>query len=197
MCYYCYSISVQLYLYARVQWHFSYQKRLIQQWAIWKCHTYVQDISQVRWRCCVLLSPIVSIVGANAARSHAGQSVHEQQATLNAFRVGTLRILCATTVAEEGLDVCQCTLIVLYNQSTTAIARVQRRGMALLLLIFCYKFQVEHVRQIVAAYCWHCQAVLSMRNWQVFVKRNCYVLLCNISMMVVRGIYERMYECYV
>ena len=39
-------------------------------------------------------------------------------------------MLCATTVAEEGVDIGRCSLVVTFNQASSAVGRVQRIGRA-------------------------------------------------------------------
>lgn len=52
-------------------------------------------------------------------------SQRDQQEVIQKFRTGTLNLLVATSVAEEGLDIPQCNVVVRYGLLTNEISMVQ------------------------------------------------------------------------
>ncbi|KAK3611674.1 hypothetical protein CHS0354_012045 [Potamilus streckersoni] len=76
-----------------------------------------------------VLSPTV-FVGANAAKDQGGITRFQQGDKLAEFRRGRYKIMVATSVAEEGLDIQQCNLVLRYDHVTHEIAMVQSRGRA-------------------------------------------------------------------
>lgn len=54
----------------------------------------------------------------------------EQKDTIRSFRQGDLNLLISTSVAEEGLDIPECNLVVRYGLLTNEIAQKQASGRA-------------------------------------------------------------------
>lgn len=52
----------------------------------------------------------------------------EQDEILELFKEGNHKVIIATSVAEEGLDIQKCSLVVRYDHVTNEIAMVQSRG---------------------------------------------------------------------
>ncbi|KAF1943056.1 endoribonuclease dcr-1 [Clathrospora elynae] len=70
------------------------------------------------------------LVGVNNRAGEQSISLRNQILTVAKFRRGELNCLFATSVAEEGLDIPQCNLVVRFDLYRTMIAYVQSRGRA-------------------------------------------------------------------
>lgn len=68
------------------------------------------------------------LIGVGNGLSHMTQN--EQGETIRRFRNGSLNLLISTTVAEEGLDIPECNVVVRYGLLTNDIAQQQASGRA-------------------------------------------------------------------
>ena len=60
--------------------------------------------------------------------SSLGTSAAEQKWVVENFRSGKVRVLIATSVAEEGIDIPECNLVIRYNYTRNEVSKVQTRG---------------------------------------------------------------------
>jgi len=67
-------------------------------------------------------------VGQASRGEDVGLSQKEQQQILEQFRAGTVNVLVATSIGEEGLDIPQVDLVVFYEPVPSEIRTIQRRG---------------------------------------------------------------------
>uniref|UniRef100_A0A915ESB8 RNA helicase n=1 Tax=Ditylenchus dipsaci TaxID=166011 RepID=A0A915ESB8_9BILA len=68
------------------------------------------------------------LTGVGARPEEGGQNAAAQKQKIRDFAEGRTKVLCATTVAEEGLDISGCSLVIEYNNVSNEIGHVQRRG---------------------------------------------------------------------
>ncbi|KAH9492755.1 hypothetical protein Btru_026246 [Bulinus truncatus] len=66
--------------------------------------------------------------GTNAKEEEGGMSQAQQEVTIRKFKSGEIRLLVATSVAEEGLDIPECNLVIKYNHVGNEITTVQTKG---------------------------------------------------------------------
>lgn len=69
----------------------------------------------------------VEFIG-QAKKKGKGLSQKEQVQILNEFRMGFYNILCASQVAEEGLDVVETDVVIFYEPTPSAVRKIQRSG---------------------------------------------------------------------
>ena len=72
------------------------------------------------------VSPIEFI--GQAKKKGKGLSQKEQVQILNEFKMGFYNVLCASQVAEEGLDVAETSLVIFYEPTPSAVRKIQRSG---------------------------------------------------------------------
>ncbi|KAM8806956.1 interferon-induced helicase C domain-containing protein 1 [Eudromia elegans] len=70
------------------------------------------------------------LIGAGHNSETKPMTQNEQREVLDKFRDGRVNLLIATTVAEEGLDIKECNIVIRYGLVTNEIAMVQARGRA-------------------------------------------------------------------
>ncbi|XP_037349872.1 ATP-dependent RNA helicase DHX58 isoform X2 [Talpa occidentalis] len=70
------------------------------------------------------------LIGAGNTSQSTHMTQKDQQEVIREFRAGTLNLLVATSVAEEGLDIPSCNVVVRYGLLTNEISMVQARGRA-------------------------------------------------------------------
>lgn len=72
------------------------------------------------------IKPIAFI--GQAKKSGTGMSQKEQRSILDAFRLGTYNVLCATSIGEEGLDIEETDAVIFYEPIPSEIRNIQRAG---------------------------------------------------------------------
>ncbi|NXG88694.1 DHX58 helicase, partial [Stercorarius parasiticus] len=70
------------------------------------------------------------LTGAGYSNQTRHMTQNEQQDVIKLFHEGALNLLFSTSVAEEGLDIPQCNIVVRYGLMTNEIAMMQARGRA-------------------------------------------------------------------
>ncbi|MBD3187798.1 DEAD/DEAH box helicase, partial [Candidatus Bathyarchaeota archaeon] len=74
------------------------------------------------------IEKVSSFVGQQSRGGMKGMTQKKQEEILQQFKDGVFQVLIATSVAEEGLDIGECDLVVLYDIVPSAIRTIQRRG---------------------------------------------------------------------
>ncbi|XP_042326442.1 prolyl endopeptidase FAP isoform X4 [Sceloporus undulatus] len=70
------------------------------------------------------------LIGAGHNSEFKPMTQNEQKEVIDKFRTGKINLLIATTVAEEGLDIPECNIVIRYGLVTNEIAMMQARGRA-------------------------------------------------------------------
>lgn len=78
----------------------------------------------------LVLADTADVCDVGKTKEDNGMSHREQEDTIQKFRGGEYNLLVATSVAEEGLDIGTCNLVIRYDAMTTVTALIQSRGRA-------------------------------------------------------------------
>ncbi len=75
-----------------------------------------------------LIKPRKFVGQAKKFSTNTGMTQKAQIAMLQEFRNGSVNVLVATNVAEEGLDIAECNLVIFYDNVASDIRYIQRSG---------------------------------------------------------------------
>jgi Fanconi anemia group M protein len=75
-----------------------------------------------------VVKPMKFVGQSNKSKTDKGLSQQKQIEILDKFRKGSFNVLCATNVAEEGLDIAECNIVIFYDNSASEIRLIQRMG---------------------------------------------------------------------
>ncbi|XP_048258536.1 probable ATP-dependent RNA helicase DHX58 isoform X2 [Haliotis rufescens] len=70
----------------------------------------------------------MAFTGAGANEEEGGMTQNEQDKVISKFKSGQVKLIVATSVAEEGLDIPECNIVVKYNHVGNEITTLQTRG---------------------------------------------------------------------
>ncbi len=85
----------------------------------------VQKLNQIQG---VKASTFVGQAKKQSASGNSGLSQKEQKQVIEQFKTGSLNILCATSIGEEGLDIPEVNAVYFYEPIPSEIRRIQRAG---------------------------------------------------------------------
>uniref|UniRef100_A0A0A9YKS2 Interferon-induced helicase C domain-containing protein 1 n=1 Tax=Lygus hesperus TaxID=30085 RepID=A0A0A9YKS2_LYGHE len=71
-----------------------------------------------------------SILGQNKSSKLRGMTQASQRDILSRFNMGKVKLLVATSVVEEGIDVQSCGMVIRYAECPTLVSVLQSRGRA-------------------------------------------------------------------
>ena len=86
------------------------------------------DLFDVKWCDWNAFNPFFNVTKNGLTFVTLGMSSRAQQEVVKNFKLGKSRLLIATSVAEEGLDIKECNCVFRYNYTTNEIGRVQAKG---------------------------------------------------------------------
>ncbi|KFO72143.1 putative ATP-dependent RNA helicase DHX58, partial [Cuculus canorus] len=92
-------------------------------------HSLLSWLQDTATLCGQHIRPAV-LTGAGYSNQAKHMTQNEQQGVIKLFREGALNLLFSTSVAEEGLDIPECNIVVRYGLMTNEIAMMQARGRA-------------------------------------------------------------------
>ena len=75
-----------------------------------------------------LIKPVRFVGQASKSKNDKGLSQKKQIEILEDFKAGVYNVLVATNVAEEGLDIAECDLVIFYDVVASEIRLIQRKG---------------------------------------------------------------------
>ncbi|KAL9613891.1 MAG: hypothetical protein Q9167_001569 [Letrouitia subvulpina] len=96
-------------------------------------------------------------------------SFRQQVLTLTKFRKGELNCLFATSIAEEGLDIPDCNVVIRFDLYKTLIQYIQSRGRA-------RHTNSKYIHMIEDHNRWHLQLVTDVRGGEIVMRRFCEAL---------------------